>query len=83
MTDLKFSRLIDEPAICDYEPIFLGEVIAEKERCEKQIPMSVIEDIKAEIEAKAKERKIYLDAGHPYEGLYEALEIIDKHISEK
>ena len=45
--------------------------------------LSAIEDIKAEIEAKAKEREFYLDAGHPYNGLYEALKIIDKHISGK
>ena len=44
------------------------------------IDRKVIEDIKAEIEAKAKEREFYLDSGHPYDGLYEALSIIDKHI---
>lgn len=38
-----------------------------------------IDAIKAEIEAKAKEREFYLDSGHPYDGLYEALKIIDKH----
>jgi len=40
----------------------------------------VIEDIKREIEEKAKEREFYLDSGHPHNGLYEALEIIDKHL---
>ena len=43
----------------------------------------VLGDIKAKIEAKAKERRFYMDSGHPYDGLYEALEIIDKHISGK
>lgn len=42
-----------------------------------------IDDIKAEIRAKAKEREFYMDSGFPYEGLYEALKIIDKHISGK
>jgi len=44
------------------------------------IHRSVIEDIKQEIEEKAKEREFYLDSGHPHNGLYEALEIIDKHL---
>jgi len=43
------------------------------------IHRSVIEDIKQEIEEKAKEREFYLDSGHPHNGLYEALEIIDKY----
>ena len=43
----------------------------------------VLEGIKAKIEAKAKEHRFYMDSGHPYDGLYEALEIIDKHISGK
>ena len=47
------------------------------------ISKSVIEGIKKEIEAKAREREFYLDIGHPHDGLYEALEIIEKHISGK
>lgn len=43
----------------------------------------VLGEIKEEIEAKAKEREFYLDSGHPYNGLYEALDIIDSHISGK
>jgi hypothetical protein len=43
----------------------------------------VLDKIRAEIEAKAKERELYLDMGHPHDGLYEALEIINKHISGK
>lgn len=43
----------------------------------------VLWEIKAEIEAKAKERRFYMDSGHPYDGLYEALEIIDSYISGK
>ena len=55
------------------------------ELCEKEnptIPLSVIEDIKAEIKEKAKEHIKYTDCGRRENGLYEALEIIDKHISD-
>ena len=55
----------------------LAEVDLLRKKCEAY--QKSIEDIKAEIEAKAKEREFYLDSGHPYDGLYEALEIIDKH----
>ena len=46
------------------------------------IPMSVIEDIKAEIKALAKEYDHYADTNRKY-GLWTALDIIDKHISGK
>lgn len=42
------------------------------------IPMSVIEDIKAEIKALAQEYDFYADTRRKY-GLWIALEIIDKH----
>lgn len=45
--------------------------------------VKAFEDIRTEIEAKAKEREFYMDSGHPYEGLREAIEIIDNHIGKE
>lgn len=41
-----------------------------------------LEDIKEEIKEKAKEHIKYTDYGRRENGLYEALKIIDNHISE-
>ena len=41
-----------------------------------------LEKIKAEIEEKAKEHIKYTDYGRIENGLYEALEILDKHIKD-
>ena len=51
---------------------------------ENAVPMSVIEEIKAEIRAKACEHlKCVVDHRGPEDGLYEALNIIDEHIVER
>ena len=42
----------------------------------------LLESIKTDIEEKAKEHIKYTDCGRRENGLYEALEIIDKRISE-
>ena len=63
----------------------------EHEECEKVVPMSVIEDIKAEIEQRKKDTLSYKDnnaeTGCEFWdfalGLQEAMAIIDKHISGK
>ena len=48
------------------------------DKSEDAIPISVIEDIKQEIEQEYK-----VESEHPYgQGLRRALEIIDKHIGE-
>ena len=71
-------------AIVNGTPLPKGHGIEAKEHLPSVTPaQSVIEDIRAEIEAKAKEREIYLDAGHPHNGLYEALKIIDKYIAKE
>lgn len=51
------------------------------ESVRKGIPFdSVIEDIKEEIREKINEHVRYTDYGRREDGLFEALEIIDKHV---
>lgn len=49
---------------------------------EDVVPLSAIEDIKAEIKAKASEHVKYADCGRKEDGLYEALDIIDRKVNE-
>ena len=46
------------------------------------VPLSAIEDIKAEINAKAKEHIKFTDCGRIEDGLYEAFKIIDRKVNE-
>lgn len=66
---------------------YLEMILNEHKLCQRLLDENIrlenaIKNIKAEIKAKASEHVKYADCGRKEDGLYEALEIIDRKIKE-